>query len=254
MLNALLVLTRFDWIPASWRRPMAFAVRTWLTSVFALFIAFFLQLDQPYWAGMSVWILAQATPGMTLSRSLYRILGTVIGTTMGVVLISLFSQTPELFILALALWIGACTVVSNLLRNFRAYAFVLAGYTAAIVSFAAYSAPNSVFDIAMARGAATIIGILCSALSVFLFARHTARKTVITHLREAIRTCAVRNAFPTTTTSRDRIALGAPLIADLIALESEVEFASAESAEFRIHAHTARGLLAHLFQAVSAKR
>src|SRR5262252_10058551 len=101
-----------DWFPVAWRQPMAFAVRTWLTSVLALFIAFFLQLDEPFWAGLAVWIVAQRIPGMTLSKSFHRILGTVIGTTMGVVLIALFSQTPELFILALALWIGACTVVS----------------------------------------------------------------------------------------------------------------------------------------------
>lgn len=243
-----------DWFPVAWRQPIAFAVRTWLTSILALFIAFFIQLDQPYWAGLAVWIVAQRTPGMTLSKSFYRIVGTVIGTTMGVVLIASFSQIPELFILALALWIGACTIASNLLRNFRAYGFVLAGYTAAIVSLAAYNAPNSVFDIAMARGGATIIGILCSALSVFLFARHTAGERVIVHLREVIRTCAVRAAFPLSRTVGERIALGAPLVSNLIALDTEVEFAAAESAEVRIHAATLRGLLAHLFHAISAKR
>ena len=112
-----ILLTQCDSFLAGWQRPVSFALRTWLTCILALFIAFFLQLDQPYWAGMSVWILAQATPGMTLSRSLYRIVGTVVGTAMGVVLIALFSQTPELFILALALWIGACTVAGNLRRR-----------------------------------------------------------------------------------------------------------------------------------------
>jgi uncharacterized membrane protein YccC len=243
-----------DWFPLAWRQPIAFAVRTWLASILALFFAFFLQLDEPYWAGMAVWLVAQPTPGMTLSRSFYSILGTAMGTTIGVVLIALFSQTPELFILALGLWMGACTVVSNLLRNFRAYGFVLAGYTAAIVSLAAYNVPNSVFDIAMARGAATIIGILCSALSVFLFARHTAGEKVIVHLRDVIRTCAVRAAFPLTRTVGERIALGAPLVSNLITLETELEFAAAESAEVRIHVATLRGLIAHLFQAISAKR
>src|SRR4029077_3056655 len=243
-----------DWFPIAWRQPIAFAVRTWLTSVLALFIAFFLQLDEPYWAGLAVWIVAQRTPGMTLSKSFYRILGTVIGTTMGVVLIASFSQTPELFILALALWIGACTIASNLRRNSRAYGYVLAGYTAAIVSLAAYKAPNSVCDIAMARGAATIIGILCSSLSVFLFARHTAGEKDIVHLREVIRTCAVRAAFPLSRTAGERIAVGAPLVSNLIALDTEVEFAAAESAQVRIHAAMLRGLLAHLLHTISAKR
>src|SRR5262249_38066049 len=243
-----------DWFPVAWGQPIAFAVRTWLASIIALFFAFFLQLNEPYWAGLAVWIASQRTPGMTLSKSFYRILGTMIGTTMGVVLIALFPQTPVFFIPAPALWMGFCTSASNLLRTFLSYCFVLAGYTAAIVSLPAYNAPNSVFDIAMARGAATIIAILCSALSVFLFARHTAGEKVIVHLREVIRTCAVRAAFPLNRTVGERIALGAPLVSNLIPLDTELEFAAAESAEVRIHAAMLRGLLAHLFHAISAKR
>lgn len=249
-----IALPHFDSLPAGWRRAVGFAVRTWLTCILALFIAFFLQLDQPYWAGMSVWILAQATPGMTLSRSFYRILGTVVGAAMGVILIALFSQTPELFILALALWISACTVVANLLRNFRSYGTVLAGYTAAVVSLAAFTSPNTIFDIAMARGSATIVGIVCTALSAYLFTRQEAREKVVAHLRGVIRACATRVALPIATSLEDRIVEGGPLVARLIALDTEVEFAAAESAAFRIHADVARSLLADLFSAISAKR
>jgi uncharacterized membrane protein YccC len=254
MSSVSIALSHYEFPPAGWQHPVSFAVRTWLTCILALFIAFFLQLDQPYWAGMTVWILARATPGITLSRSFHRILGTLVGTAMGVVLIALFSQTPELFILALALWIGACTVVANLLRNFRSYSTVLAGYTAAIVSLTAYTSPNTIFDVAMARGAATIVGIICTALSVYLFTRHEAREEVIVHLREAIRACASRAALPIGRSLNDRIALGGPLVAKLIALDTEVEFAAAESAAFRIHADVARSLLVDLFSAISAKR
>lgn len=46
-----------DWFPVAWRQPIAFAVRTWLSSVLALFSAFFTQLDEPYWAGLAIWVL-----------------------------------------------------------------------------------------------------------------------------------------------------------------------------------------------------
>ena len=250
----LIALARFEFLSDDLRPRLAFAVRTWLASMLALWLAFFLQLDEPYWAGLTVWILAQPTPGATISRSIYRIAGTIVGAIMGVVLISLFSQTPELFILALALWMGTCTVVSNLLRNFTAYAAVLAGYTAAIISLAAYQSPNQVFDIAMARAAANLLGIACVALSASLFAPHEARQKVIAMLGDAVRVFARRGAYPVSSTFAERLAIGRPLINNLITIESVIDSAAAESPEFRIHADLARALLVRIFGGISAKR
>jgi uncharacterized membrane protein YccC len=250
----LLALLRFDFIPATVREALPFALRTWFACMLALYVAFFLQLDQPYWAGMAVWMGTQPTPGMAISKSFYRIVGTLIGSVAGLVLIAFFAQTPELFILALALWVGACTVASNLLRNFRAYGTVLAGYTAAVIALGAYDVPNQAFDIAMARGSATIVGIICSALITSLFAPRRAREKTIARLRQVVRTAMRRGAFPIAATSQERLALGRPMVTEMIALDAEIEFAAAESAEFRIHADLARSLLAHLFGVVSAKR
>lgn len=247
-------IRRLEFLPANLRNTFAFGLRTCGATALALYAAFFLQLDQPYWAGMAIWMVAQPTPGMAISKSFYRMVGTVVGSAMGVVLIAFFAQTPELFILALALWIGGCTVVSNLLRNFRAYGAVLAGYTAAIVSLGTIDHPNQIFYVAMARGSATIIGIACAALVTSLFARHEAKEKVMIRLREALGDAARRCAFPATGSLSERLALGKPLIVKLISLDTEIEFASAESASFRIHANGARSLVAHLFAALSAKR
>ncbi|HUB68099.1 MAG TPA: FUSC family protein [Candidatus Methylacidiphilales bacterium] len=252
--NDLLALLRLEFLPATVREAVPFALRTWFACMLALYLAFFLQLDQPYWAGMAVWMGTQPTPGMAISKGYYRIVGTLIGSVAGVVLIAFFAQTPELFILALALWVGACTVASNLLRNFRAYATVLAGYTAAVIALGAYNIPNQTFDIAMARGSATIIGIACSAMVTELFAPRRAREKTLERLRQVIRTSMRRAAFPLTGTMQERLALGRPAVTEMIALDAEIEFAAAESAEFRIHADLARSLLAHLFGVVSAKR
>lgn len=248
------ILAKLEFIPEQSRGSVLFALRSCSATALALYMAFFLQLDQPYWAGMAIWMVTQPTPGMAISKSFYRIIGTLIGSAMGVVLIAFFAQTPELFILALALWIGACTVASNLLRNFRAYATVLAGYTAAIISLGTYTNPNNVFNIAMARGSATIIGILCAAVITSLFAPHETERKVMVRLREAIVAAARRFAIPAAASLREKIAVGKPLIDELIALDAEIEYAAAESASFRIHADGARSLLAHLFGAIAAKR
>jgi len=250
----LYLLGRLEFVPESWRAPLAFGLRSCGATVLALGLAFFLQLDQPYWAGMAIWMVAQPTPGMAISKSYYRIVGTVVGSAMGVVLIALFAQSPELFILALALWIGACTVASNLLRNFRAYGAVLAGYTAAIIALGTYATPDHVFTIAMARASATIIGIACSAMITSLFAPHVAREAVMGRLKGVIGAMARRGAFAATAPLAEKLAIGKPLIDELIALDAGIGFAAAESAEFRIHEDGARSLLAHLVGALAAKR
>src|SRR5476649_890412 len=155
------------------REMMGFALRTWLASMLALYIAFSLQLESPYWAWLTVWIVAQPSPGMLLSKSLYLILGTIAGAILGIALIALFAQTPELFVLALALLVAGCTVASNALTNFRAYATALAAYTAGIVAAGAINAPDQVFFIAMARASCILIGIACAVLVTSIFAPHT---------------------------------------------------------------------------------
>jgi uncharacterized membrane protein YccC len=54
----------------------------------------------------------QPQSGMILAKSFYRVIGTLVGSAAVVVFVGLFAQTPELFLLASALWIGLCTVGS----------------------------------------------------------------------------------------------------------------------------------------------
>ena len=249
-----LTIIRLEFVPESWRASLAYAVRGWLGCVLALFLAYFFQLDQPYWAGMTAWLAMQPTPGMAISRCFYRIIGSIIGAAMGVVLISLFAQTPELFIIAFALWMGLATLVANLVTNFRSYGAITAGFTAGIVALGAYQTPNRVFDIAMSRGAATILGIICSAAITVIFAKQRGREKVLGLIRQAISDTARRAAFPFSGSVHDRIALGRPIVANLITLDTEIEFAAMESAAFRIHAGLSRSLVAHLFAVIAEKR
>ena len=247
-------LFQLDFLPEKWRAPLAFGLRAWLACVIAFFIAFSLQLDQPYWTGAVVWIVAQSTPGQALSKSYYRIIGTVVGAIVGLVMVALFAQTPEVFVFALALWTGACTVVGNLLRNFRSYGTMLAGFTAAIVTLGSYDNPDGAFDVAVARASCTIIGIACATAVTLIFVKAEARELVLRRLSLVIGNAARRASMPATVTVEERMASGRPLVAELIDLDTQIEFAAAESAEFRIHADGARSLLAHLFGLHAAKR
>jgi uncharacterized membrane protein YccC len=251
-------LRNYMWLPPlpAWvnSEGFAFALRNWLASMLALYIAFALQLESPVWSWLTVWIVAQPTPGMVLSKSLYRVVGTIAGAAIAVVLIALFAQTPELFVLALALLVGGCTVASNILTNFRAYATVLAGYTAGIVASDAINTPDQVFLIAMARGSAILVGIACGILVNSIFAPHRAEPDTRRKLAQVLTAATRRAALPWQTPLEDKLAIGKKLIDDTIALDTLIEYAAAESGIFRLQANNARSLLAHVLGLVSARR
>lgn len=149
---------------ASWRDGV-FSLKTFTAAMLALFIAFRLDLSEPSWSVTTVYIVSQPFSGMVLAKSLYRMLGTFIGAVMSLVFVALFSNTPELFCLALALWIGLGTFVTIYLRDApQAYVGMLSGYSAAIIGLAAALAPEQAFDIAVARCLEISLGIACGAL------------------------------------------------------------------------------------------
>jgi uncharacterized membrane protein YccC len=81
---------------------------------------------------------------------------------MMVLLMALFAQNPLPFLGSLALWVGLCSAGAARYRNFRAYGFVLAGYTAAMVGLPALAHPEGSFMSAVWRVLEITLGILCS--------------------------------------------------------------------------------------------
>ncbi|MCW8275463.1 FUSC family protein [Pseudomonas sp. PCH199] len=147
------------------RRALQFAIKTLIGGGLALWLALRWGLEQPAWALMTAFIVAQPLSGMVLQKGLARLLGTLVGTIMSVVFMGAFAQTPWLFLLALALWLGLCTASSTLLRSAWSYSFVLAGYTVAIIALPAITHPLTVFDQAVARCTEICLGIICATAS-----------------------------------------------------------------------------------------
>src|ERR1700723_599424 len=114
--------------------PLLFGLRLWASVSVALYAAFWLQLDAPYWAGASAAIVCQPQLGASLRKGWFRMVGTLVGAVMSVLLTACFPQDRMLFLGGLALWGAACAVAATLLRNFASYAAALAGYPAAIIA------------------------------------------------------------------------------------------------------------------------
>ena len=67
------------------RDPLLFGVRLWASVCLALFVAFWLELDDPFWAGTSAAVMCQPQLGASLRKGWFRMIGTVVGATMIVV-------------------------------------------------------------------------------------------------------------------------------------------------------------------------
>jgi uncharacterized membrane protein YccC len=69
----------------------------------ALLVAFTFNLDQHYWALLTVFIVSQPLQsGQVLAKSLYRVIGTVSGAGVALLFIGLFAQGRVLFLGAVA--------------------------------------------------------------------------------------------------------------------------------------------------------
>jgi uncharacterized membrane protein YccC len=145
-------------------RNAVFALNIYLATVLALFVAFSLDLPNPWWAMMTVVLTSQPLAGAVWARALYRVIGTVIGVAVIVILVPPLSSTPELLIGAIALWTAACLYVSQFDRTARSSGFMLSGYTVALVGLPLATNPINIFDIGVARCEEIVIGVLCAAL------------------------------------------------------------------------------------------
>src|SRR6266700_8359582 len=100
---------------------LLFALRLWAAMCLALFVAFWLELDNPFWAGTSAAIVCQLQLGASLRKGWFRMIGTVVGATLIVVLTARFPQDRIAFLVLLAFWCSICAFAATVFRNFASY-------------------------------------------------------------------------------------------------------------------------------------
>lgn len=141
-----------------------FSLKCLIAALLALFLAFSIGLEHPYWAFLTSYIVAQPLASAVLSKALFRIVGTVIGAIATVVMVPNLINTPELLSLALATWLAVCVFISLLDRTPRSYMFVLAGYSACIIAIPSVAIPGDIFNVAVLRVQEIVLGITCAGL------------------------------------------------------------------------------------------
>jgi uncharacterized membrane protein YccC len=242
--------------------PLLFGLRLWASVCLALWIAFYLELEHAYWAGLSAAIVCQPELGASLRKGWYRMLGTLVGAVAVVALTALFPQARAPFLVGLALWGAVCAGVATILRNFAAYSAALAGYTAVIVAADALGATggpnaNAVFMLAVTRATEICIGIVSAGIVLAGTDLGGARR----------RLAASFAALPAEITGRFLIMLiqAGPdlpetqplrreLLRRVIALEPAIDAAKGESSQIRYHSPVLQMAVDGLFSALAAWR
>jgi uncharacterized membrane protein YccC len=223
-----------------------------LAVVVALAASFWLELEAPASAAITVAILAEPTRGRALEKAGFRLLATIVGVTAAIVIVGLFSQARDLMLLAFAVWIGLCVYAAGLLDGNRAYAAVLSGYSVALIAVQQLDSPDHVFQSGMARGAAIAVGIAAIAVVNDLLAApdsHPQLAARLTALHRRVRDygkAVLRDAASDGTT--------AALLGDLAALRPEIASLASESASGSARGAAARSTAAALVTEVRAAR
>jgi uncharacterized membrane protein YccC len=240
---------------------LLFGLRLWASVCLALYIAFWLQLDNPYWAGASAAAVYQPSLGASLRKAWFRMIGTAVGAVAIVVLTACFVQDRVGFLLGLALWGAVCGLVATLLRNFASYGAALAGITATIIASdeigAVGGANGDVLILAVTRASEICIGIVCAGVVLagtdFGGARHRLAAQLATIASEIAGLLASTFLLVGPEQSKTRL-VRRDLIRRVAVLDPVIDEALGESSDLRPHSPVLQAAVGGLFEALSGWR
>ncbi len=238
-----------------------FGLRLWAAVCLALYVAFWLQLDEAQWAGASAAIVCQPSLGASLRKGSSRMVGTIIGAVAIVIITALFPQSRFGFLVSLALWGAVCGFVATILRNNASYAAALAGYTAAIIAAGLLGptggANGSVLILAIDRASEICIGIVCAGIVLagtdFGGARHRLAAQLAATAAEITQRFVGTFALAGPELSAIR-PVRRGLIAGVIALGPTIDEAIGETAGLRYRWRGLQAAVDGLFAAISGWR
>jgi uncharacterized membrane protein YgaE (UPF0421/DUF939 family) len=142
------------------------ALESSLSVALAVLAALVLHSDQPWWAGISAFMVTRSSLVLSLARGVMRIVGSVLGAALGVMATGLFAYEIPLFCLCLfaLAWAGLFGFAASRFG----YAWLIGAITGNLVMLMGLDQPQQVFTIAVDRVADVVIGTAASLLTGFL--------------------------------------------------------------------------------------
>lgn len=142
-------------------RNLLFSISSFIAAAITLVISFAASLPRPWWALLTVYVTAQPMAGAFRPKAIYRLAGIGVGAATTLLLVPNLQNSPELLVLCLAAWTGACIYLAVLDRTPRAFLFQMAAFSSAVISFPYLDDPTSIFDTTISRVEEMTVAILC---------------------------------------------------------------------------------------------
>lgn len=143
-----------------------YSFRLFLAAIFSLSLAVFFDIPNPYWAVMPVWILVQGSREEIFEKGLWRILGTMIGAILSII-IALYVPTLWLKVLLLSLILALTTSLNLSFKGLTGYGLQMIGITMGAIVLPAMNHPEEIMSFSLARTLCTLIGVI--AVGVFTY-------------------------------------------------------------------------------------
>ncbi|WP_029006366.1 FUSC family protein [Azorhizobium doebereinerae] len=233
-------VTRAGFDPAR----LGFTLRTALAAGCAVLAAWMIGLEHPQWAGMTVWAASQPVRGHLLEKSLFRVLGTILGALFGIGLVAAAQGQAWIIVLGLSAWVGLCVGAGNLLRGFVSYGVLLAGYSAAMVTLLHSAQPDGTLAVGIDRMLTVLVGVAVALAVGLLFAArrdHDSLARRVDRLSGRVLALLAAHLAEAAVPGEREYQF---LLAELAAMEEELDGHAAGSLHFRAAVRTLRRRLA----------
>jgi uncharacterized membrane protein YccC len=144
-----------------WRGPRGLESAEAAASVtLAVLFALAVHSDEPWWAGISAFMVTKAVPSVAVSRGIMRIAGSIVGALTALVVLRLFVYQSLPF--CLCLFVLSCVGLFGFVGSRNGYAWVVGTVTACLVMLMSLDQPQGAFNTAVNRVAEVTIGTVAS--------------------------------------------------------------------------------------------
>jgi uncharacterized membrane protein YccC len=141
------------------------ALACWLAAV----LAFALHLDNPWWAAISAWVVANPERFALLDKAGNRIVGTLVGCVLGYWL-ALWCEGRSILQLV-AMFIIAALGVYGRFRSARSYAWIIGSVGGLAIFSTSMETPREIYHFALFRTCEVICGVVASTFIEILLRR-----------------------------------------------------------------------------------
>jgi hypothetical protein len=133
------------------------AFRVALATIIAYWLALSFDWPNPKWAALAVAVVSLPSTAESLKKGWQRLMGTLVGAVVTLVIVSLFPQDRWTFLFCVSAWLSFCTYKMGDPRE--SYFWYVSGFVVAIVATNVGSDLRDAFEIAVIRSLETGLGV-----------------------------------------------------------------------------------------------